>query len=248
MLLKGKSAVITGSNRGIGRAVLQVFAENGASLFACARKETAEFSETLRSIVASTGAIIQPVFFDLNREEEVKSAIQVIVGSEVPIDALVNNAAVAAGGFFQMTSMKDMKGIFDVNFFSQIQFTQGLSRHMARAKRGSIINIGSTAGLIGQPGTISYGSSKAALMFATKTMASELGASNVRVNAIAPGVTKTEMFDQMDEKSRLKQIESAALKRPAEAREIADVALFLASDLSAYVTGQVLRVDGGMTG
>jgi 3-oxoacyl-[acyl-carrier protein] reductase len=116
---------------------------------------------------------------------------------------------------------------------------------MARSKAGSIINIASTAGLVGDAGMTSYGSSKAALMFATKTMATELGESGIRANAIAPNVTRTDMYHQMEERARDKLIASTALKRPAEPVEIANVALFLASDLSSYVTGQVLRVDGG---
>ena len=110
---------------------------------------------------------------------------------------------------------------------------------------GSIINIASTAGLIGDLGTVSYGSSKAALIYATKSIATELGPMNIRVNAIAPGITKTDMFTQMDEKIVENAMDSSALKRPAEPYEIANVALFLASDLSSYLTGQVIRVDGG---
>ena len=118
---------------------------------------------------------------------------------------------------------------------------------MSRFKTGSIINIASTAGIIGDAGTTSYGSSKAALIFATKTMATELGVMNIRVNALAPSITKTDMFDQMEEKARKKLIESTALKRPAEVVEVANVALFLASDLSSFITGQVIRADGGIT-
>ena len=246
MLLQNKTAVITGCNRGIGKSILKIFAENGADVFACVRKESEEFTRFIQTLSAETGTTIIPVYFDFKNEVELKAAVTTIVASKKKVDILVNNAGVASGGLFQMTATKDLKDVFEVNFFSQIQFTQGLSRSMARSKAGSIINVGSTAGLIGNAGTISYGSSKAALMFATKTMAAELGPSNIRVNAIAPGVAKTDMFDQMDEKARTRQIESSALKRPAEVEEIANVALFLASDLSTYLTGQVIRVDGGM--
>jgi 3-oxoacyl-[acyl-carrier protein] reductase len=146
-----------------------------------------------------------------------------------------------------MTSIADLERMLRINFTSQILFTQGVSRYMSRFKSGSIINMGSTAGLLGDAGMISYGSSKAALMFATKTMATELGPYNIRVNVIAPSVTKTEMFDQMDENARNKLIESSAFKRAAEPLEVANVALFLASDLSSFVNGQVIRVDGGIT-
>jgi len=247
MLLQNKTAIITGCNRGIGKAILEIFAENGADIFACARKESAEFSEFTVQLAGKTGVSITPVYFDFAESDQIKEGIKRIISSKKKIDVLVNNAGVASGSFFQMTSLQDMKQVFEINFFSHILFSQGISRYMARFKTGSIINIASTAGLIGDAGTISYGSSKAALMFATKTMATELGEMNIRVNAIAPSITKTDMFDQMEEKARSKLIDSSALKRPAEAIEIANVALFLASHLSSYITGQVLRVDGGLT-
>jgi len=247
MLLEKKTAVITGCNRGIGKATLETFAENGADIFACVRKESNEFTSVVAELAIKWGVSITPVYFDFTKSEQVKAGITTIISSKKQIDILVNNAGVAMGSFFQMTSMENLKQLFEINFFSQILFTQGISRNMSRFKTGSIINIASTAGLIGDAGTTSYGSSKAALMFVTKTMATEFGISNIRVNAIAPSITKTDMFDQMEEKARDKLIESSALKRPAEAAEVANVALFLASDLSSFITGQVLRVDGGLT-
>ena len=247
MLLKKKTAILTGCNRGIGKATLKTFAENGADIFACAREESDVFTDLITKLTVKTGVSITPIYFDLSDSEQVKTGIKTIISSKKQIDILVNNAGVAMGSFFQMTSLEDLKQLFEINFFSQILFTQGISRYMSRFKTGSIINIASTAGLIGDAGMTSYGSSKAALMFATKTMATELGEMNIRVNAIAPSITKTDMFDQMEEKARSKLIDASALKRPAEAVEVANVALFLASDLSSYVTGQVLRVDGGLT-
>ena len=247
MLLQQKTAIITGCNRGIGKAVLEIFSENGADIFACVRKESDEFSDATARLAEKAGVSITPVYFDFAESEQVKAGIKTIISSKKQIDILVNNAGVASGSFFHMTSLQDLKQVFEINFFSQIPFTQGISRYMSRFKAGSIINIASTAGLIGDAGMTSYGSSKAALMLATKTMATELGVMNIRVNAIAPSITKTDMFDQMEEKARDKLIESSALKRPAEAAEVANVALFLASDLSSFITGQVLRVDGGLT-
>lgn len=247
MLLRGKSAVITGCNRGIGFTVMNLFAENGADIIACVRRETPEFSTAIAELSGRTGVQVTPVYFDMLDAEQVKAAVRTIVGFKKPVDILVNNAGIAKGAFFQMTPMNDLKEIFEINFFAPILLTQGISRYMARFKKGSIVNVASTAGLIGDPGMTAYGSSKAALMFATKVMATELGAFNIRVNAIAPSVTKTAMYDQMEEKARIKLIEASALKRPAEAIEIANVALFLASDLSSYVSGQILRADGGQT-
>ena len=246
MLLKNKTAVVTGCNRGIGLSILKLFAENGANVFACVRCKTDKFTEICTKISQKHRGKINPVYFDLSDSEQIKIAIKNIVDFKQSIDILVNNAGIGAGSFFQMTPVKKLKEVFDINFFSQILFTQGISRYMMRQNKGSIINITSTAGLIGDAGMISYGSSKASLIFATKTMATELGTNNIRVNAIAPSITKTDMYDQMDEKARDKLIKSAALNRPAEPEEIANVALFLASDLSSYITGQVLRVDGGI--
>ena len=190
---------------------------------------------------------ITPIYFDLENSDQIKIAISKIISLKIKIDILVNNAGFASGAYFQMTPIADLERMMKINFISQIQFTQGISRYMARYKSGSIVNIGSTAGIFGDIGMLSYGSSKAALIFATKTMASELGQYNIRVNVIAPSVTKTEMYDQMEEKARTKLIELSAFKRAAEPIEIANVALFLSSDLSTFVNGQVLRIDGGIT-
>ena len=247
MLLEQKTAIITGCNRGIGKATLETFAENGADIFACVRKESDEFTDVMTKLKAKTGISITPVYFDFAESEQVKAGIKTIISFKKQIDILVNNAGVASGSLFQMTSLQDLKYLFEINFFSQLLFTQGISRYMSRFKTGSIINIGSTAGFIGNAGMTSYGSSKAALMFSTKTMATELGVMNIRVNAIAPSITKTDMSDQMEEKIRDKHLETSALKRTAEPIEVANVALFLASDLSSFVTGQILRVDGGLT-
>jgi 3-oxoacyl-[acyl-carrier protein] reductase len=247
MLLKDKTAIVTGCNRGIGKEILGLFAEHGADLFACARRETPEFSAQLAQLAERTGCSITPVYFDLTDAEQVKEAVKTIMASKRPIDVLVNNAGVASGSLFQMSSLPEMRNLFEINFFSQLLFSQGISRLMTRARKGSIVNIASTAGLIGDAGMTSYGASKAALMFATKTIATELGASNIRVNAVAPGATRTDMYEQMEEKARTKLIEACALKRPAEVRDVANAALFLASDMASYITGHVLRVDGGHT-
>ena len=246
MILKNKTAIITGSNKGIGKVILELFAENGANIIACARKETPEFVNTLVLLKGKFNVSIIPVYFDLEDSTQIKSAVTSIISLKSKIDILVNNAGYASGAYFQMTPIADLERMIKINFTSQIQFTQGISRYMTRFKSGSIINMGSTAGLFGDAGMLSYGSSKAALIFATKTMATELGQHNIRVNVIAPSVTKTEMYDQMEENARNKLIESSAFKRAAEPIEVANVALFLASDLSTFVNGQTIRVDGGI--
>lgn len=246
MLLKDKLAIVTGANRGIGQAIMQCFAEHGASLIACARKEDPGFSAHCESLAIQHGIEITPLYFDLAVGDDIKRATTQIIGLKKNIDVLVNNAGTASGGFFQMTPQTELHRVFQVNFFGQVQFTQTISRLMVRQQSGSIINMTSIAGILGQPGMTAYGSSKAALIQATRTLAAEIGAQGVRVNAIAPNVTRTDMYDQMEATARQRLIDSAALKRAAEPNEIANVALFLASDLSSYMTGQVLRVDGGI--
>lgn len=245
LMLENKIAVVTGANRGIGLAIAKTFAAQGARVLACMRKIS---EEALAEIAEHAGpGQVQFVALDLADEASIKKAILEIAKlTDNQVDVLVNNAGTASGGLFQMTPVAEIRRVFDVNFFGQILLTQGLSRLMARRRKGSIINIASTAANIADPGTLAYGASKAALARAACSMATELGAFGVRVNAISPGVTRTIMFDQMAPEARERLINSAALKRAAEPADIANVALFLASELSGFVTGQVLRVDGGM--
>lgn len=245
-LLSDKVAVVTGSNRGIGHAMVRVFAAHGARVFACMRDIEPDTLARLREIESEHGVNVHALRLDLAYELSIKSAIKEVAAASPRVDVLVNNAGVASGSLFQMTSMAEMRRVFEVNFFGQILLTQGLARLMARNKSGSIINISSTAAQIADPGTLTYGSSKAAFARATQSMATELGASGIRVNAIAPGVTRTDMYDQMAPVVREELIAASAMKRPAEPQDIANVALFLASELSSFVTGQTLRVDGGM--
>lgn len=247
MLLKDKVAVVTGANRGIGDAIMRTFLAHGARVIACLRDPGAEqAAQWLASLDAEYGARVQAVPLDLADEASVKAAIKAIVAATPRLDVLVNNAGVASGALMQMTSMAELRRLFEVNFFGQILLAQGLARLMARNKAGSIVNLASTAASIADPGTLAYGASKAAFARATQSMATELGASGIRVNAIAPGPTRTDMYDQMTPAARERLIASSALRRAAEPQDVANVALFLASELSSFVTGQILRVDGGM--
>lgn len=246
MLLKNKLAVVTGANRGIGADILDLFTEHGANVIACARHETEAFRLKCTALENAYGVTVHPLYFDLSSSETIKKAVNEIVSLRRQVDILVNNAGIGSGSLFQMTSLQELHRVFEVNFFGQVQFTQSISRLMCRQKSGSIINMASTAGLLGEPGMTAYGASKAALILATRTLAAEVGSNGVRVNAIAPSVTHTDMYEQMEAGARERLIQSSALKRAAQPREIANVALFLASELSTYVTGQVVRVDGGI--
>jgi len=247
MLLKNKNVIITGSNRGIGKAILTNFAENGANIWACVRSESEDFFSFCKEIGAKYEVNISPLCFDLTDQEAMKKAIKNITAEKKTIDVLVNNAGIVpVSRLFQMSSIEEMKRVFEVNFFSQMLLTQYVSRVMARQKKGSIVNMVSIAALDGEPAQVEYVASKAALVGATKKLASELGMYGIRVNAVAPGVTATDMIKEMKEELLQKTLDSVILKRLAKPEEIANGVLFLASDLSSYMTGQILRVDGGV--
>ncbi len=246
-LLINKFAVITGANRGIGKSISETFAKNGANIIACVRKNDSNVQKWKENIERKFGVKIEIIKLDLENENSIKYAIKEIFSYSKKIDILVNNAGIASGSLFQMTPIKELRKIFEINFFGQINFSQGIAKMMIRNKSGSIINISSTAALIPDPGTLSYGSSKSAFSRASQSMATELGEHNIRVNIIAPSVTKTDMYEQMSVTAREKLINSSALKKVAVPQDIANVALFLATEMSSFVTGQVIRVDGGIS-
>ena len=155
-------------------------------------------------------------------------------------------AGIATGGFLQMTSMKQLKEVFQINYFSHVLITQLITKLMMRQKSGCVINMGSVAGLDNFAGYTAYGASKAAMMSFTRTIARELAPYNIRVNAIAPGLTDTGMAGQMEEKAWKEMVERTDMNRLGKPCEIAQMMLFLASDEASFVTGQVYRVDGGM--
>jgi 3-oxoacyl-[acyl-carrier protein] reductase len=247
LLLAGKNAIITGCARGIGRRMLVAFAENGANAWACCRALTPEFTEYTAQLAVQHSVTITPLAFDMTDIAKMKDAIKTIQSSKMQVDVLVNNAGITYNALFQMTSMEKMRETFEVNFFAQVALMQYIVRLMTRQKSGSIINVSSTAALDANPGRGAYGASKAALLCMTRVMAHELAEQGVRVNAIAPGITDTDMVEaSMSRETIDAAVQQTRLKRMGKPSEIADAAVFLASDLSSYVTGEILRVDGGL--
>ena len=247
MLLKGKIAVITGCNKGIGKAILEEFSKNGANIFACVRKLDEEFKSLIKKIANKNKNEIIPIELDLSDEIKVKDAGKKILSYEKNIDILINNAGTISTSLFQMTSVEKYKLLFEVNFYSQILFTQIILKSMIKIKKGNIVFISSSSGLDGNEGRSAYVASKAAIIGQAKVLSRELGRHNIKVNTIAPGLTNTDMMKKNTSEKIIDEVVSKlSIKRVAEPKEIANVALFLSSYLSDYVTGQVIRVDGGM--
>lgn len=247
-MLAGKTAIITGSNRGIGLATVEVFAEQGAVVWACAHTQSDEFEDKLREISCKNATNINPIYFDVTEEAAVKKAVQRIGKQSNKIDILVNNAGVSIERLFHMTSLDMVRKMMEVNYLSQVRLAQLVSRYMMRTKAGSIINVASVAGMESEQGGIAYGSSKAAVMFATKTMAKELGTYGIRVNSVSPGFISTGMWDSRKPENMDKVMSETPLQRQGTPREVANAILFLASEQSSYITSQNIVVDGGRQG
>jgi 3-oxoacyl-[acyl-carrier protein] reductase len=245
-LLENKNIIVTGTQRGIGKKILEILAANGANVWAHARIETDEFADECKRVSENYKTQIWPVCFEMTDYGAMREAVKKIRNDRLPIDGLVNNAGVTYNALFQMSDMDVVRNQMEVNFFSVYQFTQYIVKLMLRAKNGSIVNISSTAGLDGNSGKSAYGASKAAVIAMTKSIAAELGNQGIRANSIAPGITETEMLSTMPGYIVEEVKNNVDLKRIGKPEDIADTAAFLLSDLSSYITGQVIRVDGGM--
>lgn len=243
-MIQGKNVMITGCNRGIGKALVETFLKAGYNVIACQRKANYEFEEWATNLANENGTWAKYYYFDLSDKDSTVEGVQKLL-SENEVDVLVNNAGVSTVGFLMQTNIDDIERLFTINYFSMLRIIQKVSKKMMRKRKGCIINIASVAAFESQPGKIAYGSSKAAVVTMTKNLAKELGPIGIRVNAIAPGPVETEMIHQYNDEM-LKQLESeSSLRRLGKKEEIAKVALFLASDAASYIIGEVIKVDGG---
>ena len=246
-MLTGKTTVVTGCLQGIGRETLRVFAENGANVYACAYKKTDEYESFCRELSDRNGVMIRPVYFDMMDNGSIREAAKEIQAQKTEIHGLVNIAGINKDAYFNMVTYQDMLDTFQVNFFSQIVFSQYIVKLMQRRKTaGSIVFTSSIAALDGNEGQLSYGASKAALIGAMRTMALELGKTGIRVNAVAPGVISTPMTAALSQSNIDKKVRAMDIPRLGTAKEVAELFLFLMSDLSGHISGQTIRVDGGI--
>lgn len=245
-MLQGKNAIITGARSGIGLATLRLFCHNGCNCWAVVHRDDEEFLARIAQWQQEYGVWIKPVHIDLSESESIRAGMKEILQEKLPIDILVNAAGVVSPNrLFTMTKMEDIRKVMEVNFFSVMEMSQLVCRAMMRQRKGNIINIASIAAWGEDTSQIEYAASKAAIVIATKKMARELGASGIRVNAVAPGLTDTKMLDAMNAEAVDTIKKCLAFKRIGTPEEIADVCLFLASEQAQYLTGETIKIDGG---
>ena len=242
MLLKEKKIIVTGAAHGIGQAISQVFVKNGASVLITDKSQhLEEVAKTLKGY-----GEIKSVIGDIRDDNHLMNLIKICRKDWGGLDVLVNNAGITIKSKLGMTSKEDTKNLFETNIYAIITLSQYAIRAMTKSKSPVIINIASIAGTQGMDGLVCYSASKAAVVGFTLSAAKELAGNNIRVNAIAPGFTDTAMNKNLSEEEFEEQINNIGLRRAGKPEDVANCALYLASDLASYITGQVIGVDGGM--
>lgn len=245
MLLENKVTVITGAGRGIGLAIAGKYAENGAKIVITDINFNEEADEFVKKF-ESKGVVVKLYKSDVSNFDDCQRVIDEIVKDFGRIDVLVNNAGITRDNLLMRMSEEQWDLVLKVNLKSVFNMTKAILKPMMAQRNGSIINMSSVVGLSGNAGQGNYSASKAGMIGFTKSMAKEFGSRNIRVNAIAPGFIETKMTEQLTEQVRTEWIKTIPLKRGGTPDDVANAALFLASDLSSYVTGQVISVDGGI--
>ncbi len=247
MLLKDKVAVVSGASGDIGKKILEKFSNEGSNIYALVRNiEDKEFIEFTENLKKKNNNKISIIYLDLEKEETIKSSFDLIKKDNTSIDIWVNNAGTVTNSLFQMTSLKSLRNIFEINFFSQFLLTQIYLKLLNKSKKGSIVFVSSNSANENPVGRSAYSASKAALNSLTKTISKEMGVKNLRVNAVLPGLTDTKMAKNFTKDDAIDEyLNKVALKRIAKTSEIANVIAFLASDKSSYINGQLITIDGG---
>lgn len=245
-LLEGKTAIVTGASRGIGKGIVEIFVEHGANV-AFTYRSSSESAEQLEKELSDKGVKVKAYKSDASDFEEAQELVKQVLEDFDGIDILVNNAGINKDNLLMRMSEADFDQVIKVNLKSVFNMTKAVQRTMLKQRKGSIINMSSVVGVKGNAGQSNYAASKAGINGFTKSMALELGSRNIRSNVIAPGFIETEMTAKLDEKTIEGWRNSIPLKRGGTPEDIANVCVFLASDLSSYMTGQVLNVGGGMS-
>ena len=245
MLLKDKVAIITGASRGIGKAIAFAFAKEGAKLTLCATN--AELLESVSKEIERNFSSKPLTFaFDINNAGKVEETVKKTLDTHSRIDILVNNAGTTRDQLLAMMSEADWDFVLSTNLKSVFLFSKAVTKPMIRQKSGRIINMSSVVGITGNAGQANYAASKGGVIAFTKSAARELAKRNITVNAIAPGFIQTDMTAKLGEKVEAAMLETIPLGKYGQVEDVANAAVFLASDQAAYITGQVLGVDGGL--
>jgi 3-oxoacyl-[acyl-carrier protein] reductase len=240
--LENKKALVTGASRGIGKITTNLFLAQGAEVWGLGTKEPADLAER----IATAQAKLHWISADLSKVEALEGIIENALKESGGFDILVNNAGITKDNLSFRMSLEDFRSVLDVNLSAAFIIARTVGRDMIRKRAGSIINMSSVVGVHGNGGQANYAASKAGLIGLTKSLARETASRNVRVNAIAPGFIDTDMTAVLPEKIKETMLEQIPLKRLGTPNDIAEAVLFLASDASAYITGQLIAVDGGM--
>ncbi len=244
-LLEGKTAIITGGSRGIGKGIALVFAQHGANV-AFTYSSSVESANSLEKELSNYGVKVKSFQSNAADYKESQDLVENVLSDFGSIDILVNNAGITKDNLLMRMGEEDFDKVIEVNLKSVFNMTKAVQRTMLKQRKGSIINMSSVVGVKGNAGQSNYAASKAGIIGFSKSVALELGSRNIRSNVIAPGFIETEMTAKLDEKTVDVWRNAIPLKRGGSPEDIANACVFLASDLSAYVTGQTLNVDGGM--
>ncbi len=244
-LLKGKTAIITGGSRGIGKGIVEVFVKHGCNV-AFTYNSSAAPAEALAEELSKSGVKVKAYKSNAASFDQSQELATAVLEDFDGIDILINNAGITKDNLLMRMSEEDFDNVIEVNLKSVFNMTKAVQRTMLKQRKGSIINMSSIVGVKGNAGQTNYAASKAGIIGFSKSVALELGSRNIRCNAVAPGFIETEMTGKLDEATVQSWRDGIPLKRGGTPEDIANTCVYLASDLSAYVTGQVLNVDGGM--
>ena len=245
MLLKGKNAIITGASRGIGKGIATIFAQNGANV-AFTYSSSSDAAKSLEKELKSYGTNIKSYQSNAASFDDSQKLIDNVLEDFGSIDILINNAGITKDNLLMRMQESDFDIVMDVNLKSVFNMTKAVQKTMLKQRKGSIINMSSVVGVKGNAGQSNYAASKAGIIGFSKSIALELGSRNIRCNVVAPGFIETEMTAKLNEETVNEWRKGIPLKRGGTPKDIANTCAWLASDLSSYVTGQVINVDGGM--
>lgn len=241
-----KVVMISGADGGIGREITKKFAAEGATLILTSIADSPTFADFVTDLKNEFHVDVYPFFFDLSDEEAIKAGLKDIKALKLKINVLINNAGMPHLAILPFTKMADVKKVFQVNYFAQLQITQSMLGAMVKDGESVILNAASIAGIDGEAGNSVYGATKASMILFTKVLSKELAPSKIRVNAVAPGLTSTAFADAMGDKAKASMEQISAMHRMATPQEIANTYYFLASKEASFINGQIVRVDGGV--